>query len=149
MSGPLQLTTRLEPRGPAAAVVLTDDQVAGLGGGKTPGVRFTVHGITVDGRIGRMGGENLLGFSRAVREKLGVAAGDEITVTVELAAGPPPVDIPADLAAALDADPALRVAFDALAPSRRKEHARSVAEAKRAETRERRITAVVRALTGS
>lgn len=149
MSEPLQLTTRLEPRGPAAAVLLTDEQVAGLGAGKTPAVRFTVNGTTVDGRIGRMGGENLLGFNKAVRDKLGVAAGDEITVTIALAAGPPPVDLPADLAAALDADPALRAAFDALAPSHRKEHARSVADAKRPETRQRRIAAVVSALSGS
>lgn len=149
MSGPLQLTTRLEPRGPAAAVLLTDEQVAGLGAGKTPPVRFTVGGTTIDGRIGRMGGENLLGFNKAVRDRLGVAAGDEITVTIELAAGPPPVDVPADLAAALDADPAVRSAFDALAPSHRKEHARSVAEAKRPETRERRIAAVISALRGS
>lgn len=149
MSAPLEVTTRLEPRGPAAAVVLSDEQVAGLGAGKTPAVRFTVGGTTVDGRIGRMGGENLLGFSKAVRDKLGVAAGDEITVVIELAAGPSPVDVPADLAAALDADPAVRAAFDALAPSRRKEHARSVSDAKRPDTREKRIAAVISALSGS
>lgn len=145
----LEITTRLEPRGPAAAVILTDEQVASLGAGKTPPVRFTVNGVTVDGRIGRMGGENLMGFNKAVRDKLGVAAGDEITVTIELAGGPPPVDVPADLAAVLDADPALRAAFDALAPSHRKEHARSVADAKRPDTREKRIAAVVSALSGS
>lgn len=145
----LHLRTRLEPRGPAAAVLLTDEQVAALGGGKTPPVRFTVNGTTVDGRIGRMGGQNLLGFNKAVRERLGVTAGDEVSVTIELAAGPPPVDVPADLAAVLDADPALRAAFDALAPSHRKEHARSVADAKRPETRQRRIAAVVGALSGS
>ena len=37
--------------GPAGAVVLTDDQVATLGAGKTPAVRVTVNGVTVPARI--------------------------------------------------------------------------------------------------
>ncbi|MBY6348735.1 YdeI/OmpD-associated family protein [Rhodococcus corynebacterioides] len=44
---------------------------------------------------------------------------------------------------------AVRAAFDALAPSARKEHARSVADAKRADTRARRVAAVVAALRGA
>ena len=52
-----------------------------------------------------------------------------------------------DLGAALDADPRVRAAFDALAYSHRKEHVRSVVEAKRPETRERRIAAVVAKLS--
>ncbi|MCW2528692.1 MAG: hypothetical protein JWM76_3552, partial [Pseudonocardiales bacterium] len=51
--------TTLQPRGPAAAVILTDDQVGALGGGKTPAVQVTVNDTTFAGRIGRMGGENL------------------------------------------------------------------------------------------
>ena len=43
----------------------------------------------------------------------------------------------------------MRPAFDALSLSRRKELARSVAEAKRPETRERRIAAVLDALAGA
>ena len=43
------------------------------------------------------------------------------------------------LAAALKADPAAQAAFDALAPSHRKEYARWVADAKRPETREKRL----------
>ena len=56
--------------------------------------------------------------------------------------------MPPALAAALDADPALRSAFDALSYSVRKEHARSVAEAKQDATRERRITKIVDGLRG-
>jgi hypothetical protein len=50
------------------------------------------------------------------------------------------------LAAALDADPAARAAFDALAPSHRKEFARWIGEAKRDETRKRRIGETLRML---
>ena len=142
----LRVSTVLESRGPAAAIVLSDEQVASLGSTKTPPVRFTIGGQTVRGRIGRMGGENLLGLNKSVRATLGVEAGDTVDVTIELDDQPQVIEVPPALATALDADPAVRAAFDALAPSTRKEHARSVADAKRDDTRERRITAIVQSL---
>ncbi|MGJ0118512.1 YdeI/OmpD-associated family protein [Williamsia sp. MIQD14] len=145
----LRRTVTLQKRGPAAAIVLTDDEVASFGGTKTPPVRFTIGGITVAGRVGRMGGENLLGLNKAVRTQLGVEAGDTVDVAIELDDGPREIEIPPALATALDADPAVRAAFDALAPSRRKEHARAVADAKRDETRDRRIAAIVEGLRSS
>ncbi len=145
MPEPVRITTILQPRGPAAAVILTDEQVAEIGqGAKTPPVQVTVNGgYTFGGRIGRMGGESLLGFNKASRLAAGVEAGDEITIDVVLDAAPRDVDVPDDLAAALTADTAARAAFDALAYSHRKEYARWVAEAKRPETRERRIAETV------
>ncbi|MFS0853856.1 YdeI/OmpD-associated family protein [Microbacterium sp. 179-I 3D4 NHS] len=65
---------------------------------------------------------------------------------IRLDAGERTVDEPAALTAALDADPALRTAFDALTYSVRKEHARSVAEAKQDATRDRRIAKIIDAL---
>ncbi|MDJ1113376.1 YdeI/OmpD-associated family protein [Microbacterium dauci] len=56
------------------------------------------------------------------------------------------IDVPDDLAAALAAEPQVQAAFDALAPSRRKELARAVADAKRAETREKRIATALEQL---
>lgn len=144
----IRLTVELQKRGPAAAIVLTDEQVATLGSTKTPPVRFTIDGQTIEGRVGRMGGENLLGLNKAVRTQLGVEAGDTVDVLIEPDAAPREVALPDDLAAALDGEPGLRAAFDALAPSRRKEHARSVSDAKKAETRERRIAAVLDAVRG-
>ncbi|WP_045820971.1 YdeI/OmpD-associated family protein [Williamsia herbipolensis] len=145
----LRRTVTLQRRGPAAAIVLTDDDVASLGGTKTPPVRFTIGGTEIAGRIGRMGGENLLGLNKAVRTLLGVEAGDTVDVVIELDDGPREIEIPSALAAALDADPTVRATFDALAPSRRKEHARAVADAKRDETRDRRIAAIVEGLRSS
>lgn len=143
----LRLTVVLEKRGPAAAIVLTDEQVAALGAPtKTPPVRFTIGSQTVQGRIGRMGGENLLGLNKSVRGQLGVDAGDTVDVIIEADLAPREVSLPPELARVLDADPSLRAAFDALAPSRRKEHARSVADAKQEKTRERRLAAIVDSL---
>lgn len=143
----LQLTTTLEPRGPAAAIVLTDEQVAGLGGGrKAFPVRITIGAVTVEGRVARMGSENLVGLSRERRTALGVETGDTVEVVVAFDGGERTVEVPPDLAEALAAA-GVREAFDALAPSHRKEHVRSVTDAKKPETRARRVSAVVTALS--
>ena len=144
MSRPVIIRSTLEPRGPAGAVVLTDEQVAEIGqGAATPPVLVTVNGTTLPMRIGRRGGESRLGFSRAARERAGVEIGETVELAVVLDGGERTVELPADLAAALAADPEARRAFDALAPSHRKEYARWVGEAKRAETRDRRVRATL------
>lgn len=140
MTEPLRLTTTLHPRGPAAALLLTDDQVAAIAGGpKTPAVTVTVNGsYTFQGRIGRMGGENLLGFNKAVRTAAGVEAGDTVEVVIVAETAPRTVEVPDDLAAAL-AEAGAAEAFAGLAPSHRKEYVRWVTEAKRPETRAKRV----------
>jgi uncharacterized protein YdeI (YjbR/CyaY-like superfamily) len=52
---------------------------------------------------------------------------------------PEPDAIPRELAEALAGDPAAQRAFDALPPSHRREYAEWVAEAKRDDTRARRV----------
>jgi uncharacterized protein YdeI (YjbR/CyaY-like superfamily) len=61
---------------------------------------------------------------------------------------PRTVEVPADLRAALDASPTAAAAWEKLSYTYRKEHARSVLDAKKAETRTRRIAAVVAKLEG-
>jgi hypothetical protein len=146
MSSELRLTPTLHPRGPAAAVVLTDEQVAALGGGaRAFPVRVTVGAATVEARVARMGGENLVGLSRERRTALGVGTGDTVEVLIAHDTAERTVEVPPDLAGTLDAA-GLREAFDRLAPSHRKEHVRSVTDARRPETRARRAAAVVDAL---
>ena len=137
--GVLRLCAVLEPRGPAGAIVLSDEQVVSLGGSKTPPVRVTANGVTVPARVGRMGGENLLGFSKTLRAELGIAIGQSVEVVIALDAQPRTVTLPQPLADALAGDPALSAAFEALAPSHRKEFARWVGEAKREQTVRARV----------
>ena len=142
----LRLHTVLTGRGPAAAILLSDEQVASLGGGKAFPVAVTIGDRTARLRVARMGGANMIGFSKAVRAELGVEIDQEVDAVIRVDAAERTVDVPAELAAALDADPALRAAFDALSYSTRKEHARTVAEAKQDATRERRIAKIVESL---
>jgi uncharacterized protein YdeI (YjbR/CyaY-like superfamily) len=138
--GELTWKTTLEPRGPAAAVILDDDQVAQVGEGKKAfPVQATINGFTWAGRVSRMGGEFLLGLRREVREAAGVEAGDEVTVSVALDDAPREVEVPPALADALAADAAAKARFDGLAFTHRKEFARWIEEAKKAQTRSRRV----------
>ena len=144
MASPLRLTVTLQARGPAAAIVLSDEQVAGLAGGaKTFPVSVTIEGRgAFAGRLARMGGENLIGLNKSVREAVGVAVGDTVDAVIAHDGGDRTVDVPDDLAAAL-ADAGAADAFAALAPSHRKEYVRWITEAKTAETRAKRVADAV------
>lgn len=135
----LRIRTTIQQRGPAAAIVLDDEQVASLGGARNAPVTLTIGGATVRTRIGQMGGENLLGLSKERRAALGVEAGDEVEAVIALDEAERAVELPPELEAAFAQDPAAKTAFEGLAPSRRKELARGIAEAKAPATRERRL----------
>jgi hypothetical protein len=121
-------------------VVLDDEQVATVGeGAKRFPVVATVNGHSWRTTVARMGGEFLVGLNRAVREAAGVEAGDTVDAGIELDSAPREVDVPDVLATALAADPTALAAFDTLAYTHRKEYARWVAEAKREDTRHRRV----------
>src|ERR1700738_1288788 len=111
--GEIRFNARLQPRGPAAAVVLDDAQVAVVGdGAKRFPVVASVNGYTWRTSVSRMGGEFLLGLSRQVRQAAGVESGDVVDVALHLDAAPRDVDVPDVLAAALAADPQARAAFE-------------------------------------
>src|SRR3954466_5186476 len=111
--GSIRLTTTLEPRGPAAAVVLDDESVAAVGeGAKRFPVSATVNGYTWRTTVTRMRGEFLLGLNRAVRGEAGVEAGDTVDVELALDTAPREVEVPEALATALAGDSAARAAFD-------------------------------------
>ena len=111
--GSIRLTTALVARGPAAAVVLDDDRVAGVGeGAKRFPVRATINGFSWPTTVTRMGGESLLGLSRAVRDGASVEVGDSVEVELELDTAAREVDVPVALAEALARDPAARAAYE-------------------------------------
>jgi len=74
-----------------------------------------------------------------VRAETGLAGGAPIRVTLTVADSPRTVEMPADFAAALDADAAARRFFDGLSNSLQRYHVDSISAAKTPETRQRRI----------
>jgi Bacteriocin-protection, YdeI or OmpD-Associated/Domain of unknown function (DUF1905) len=129
----------------ATGLPVPDEVVDGLGGGKKPAVVVTIGAHSYRSTVANRGGRYLLPLSAENRTAAGVAAGDEVDVRVELDTAPREVAVPEDLAAALAAAD-VRAAFDALNFTQRKEHARTVEEAKKPETRQRRIEKVVGSL---
>jgi hypothetical protein len=128
----------------ATGLQVPDEVVTALGAGKRPPVVVTVGGHTYRSTVAPMGGAFWIPLAAEHREAAGLAAGDEVTVGVELDTAPREVALPDDLAAAFDDD--VRAFFDGLAPSHRKEWVRWVEEAKKPETRAARIEKTVHSL---
>jgi hypothetical protein len=122
--------------------------VDGLGGGKRAKVAVTLNGHRYRTSLAVMGGRVLVGVNAEVRAAAGVAAGDELEVELVLDDAPRVVEVPDDLAAALAQAPGASDAFAALSYSGQRRHVLAVDGAKAAETRARRIAAVVADVTG-
>lgn len=141
-------TTLLRAEGMnATGIEIPPEIVDKFGQGKRPRVVLTVKGHTYRSTVAVMGGKYMIGVPKEHREAAGIKGGDRIEVSLELDTAPREVDIPKDLAAALKKAGATK-GFDALSYTFRKEHVRSIAEAKAEDTRARRIEkAVAQALT--
>jgi hypothetical protein len=122
----------------ATGIAVPEEIVNALASGRRPRVKVTVGGHTYRTTVAPMGGRFFVPLSAENREAAGVAAGDEVDVVCEPDTEPREVVVPADLQAALEQHDA-SAAFDRLSYSHRKEWVRWVEEAKKAETRERRI----------
>jgi len=122
--------------------------VAALGAGKRPPVVVEVNGYQYRSTVAPMGGKYLLPFSAERRTESGIKGGDAIDVELTLDTAPRTVEIPDDLQAALDASPTAAAAWSKLSYTHQKEHVRSVLDAKKADTRTRRIDAAIAKLEG-
>jgi hypothetical protein len=143
----MRFTTTVEVAGKTATgFAVPDEVVDALGSGRRPSVSVTVGGHTYRTTVSSMGGRFMVPLSAENRTAAGVAGGDEVDVDIELDTAPREVVVPDDLAAALDAAPGARAAFDGLSFTRRKEYARLVDDAKTDATRQRRIAKAVEEL---
>lgn len=139
-------TTILQGDKTATGIRVPDEVVESLGKGKRPPVKVTINGFTYRNTIAVMGGEYMVGVSAENRAGAGVAGGDVVDVDIELDTEPRTVDVPDDLAAALDGVPDARRTFDALSNSNKGWHVLQVQGARSDETRARRIAKSVDAL---
>jgi uncharacterized protein YdeI (YjbR/CyaY-like superfamily) len=88
-----------------------------------------------------MGRSYCIGVLKSIVEQAGLEFGDPVDVTVERDTAERTVEPPSELQLAFAEDPALRVAWDGLSFTARKEMARDIEGAKRPETRARRTEA--------
>jgi hypothetical protein len=127
----------------ATGLPVPPDVLESLGAGKRPAVRVTLGGHTYRTSVGTVDGQPMLPVSAEARQSAGVAGGDEVDVEIELDTAPREVTVPPDFAAALDQDPEARRFFDGLSYSNKRRFTEPIADAKTAETRERRIAKAI------
>jgi Bacteriocin-protection, YdeI or OmpD-Associated/Domain of unknown function (DUF1905) len=128
--------------GTGAYVVVALD-VPVLFGSRRPPVRGTVNGFPFRTTLAPYGGDWYLGFNRKVREGARIAAGEEVVIELERDDELREVEVPSDLAEALAGEAQARKNFERLSYSHRKEYVDWIEEAKRDETRRRRIEKTV------
>jgi hypothetical protein len=127
----------------ATGIEIPDEVVAGLGAGRKPPVRVTIAGHTYRSTVAARGNRYLVGVSAENREASGVAAGDEVDVDIELDTAPREVTVPSDLATALGDHAEAQRFFESLAHSQRQWYVQPIEQAKKPETRERRVEKAV------
>ncbi|RLK59344.1 YdeI/OmpD-associated family protein [Actinokineospora cianjurensis] len=130
----------------ATGLRVPEEVVAALSTKKRLPVKITVGGHSYRTTVGPYGDGYFVPLSAENRKAAGVAAGDAVTVDIEVDDEPRVVEVPEDLAAALAAAGG-RAAFDKLSYSHQRAHVLSVTDAKTDATRQRRVEKVVTALT--
>ena len=123
----------------ATGIEIPPEVVESLGAGKKPPVAVTINGHTYRSTVASRSGRFLVGVSAENRAAADVAAGDKIEVELELDDKPREVRVPDDLAAALDRDAKAKSFFEELTYSQKKWYVLPIEEAKKQETRERRL----------
>jgi len=143
----MKIRALLEQTGKTAVgFAVPEDVVLALGKGKRPPVNVTINGYTYRSTVAPMGGRYLVGVSAENRSAAGVLGGQTHEIELTLDEAPREVELPADFAEALAAEPAARRSFDALSPSNKGYHTALIAGAKSDETRRRRIEKSISAL---
>jgi hypothetical protein len=106
-------------------------------------VRASFNGVDYRGSTMPMGdGTFCVGLTKAVRAAAHVDVGDQVHVVVALDSELRTVDVPADLAAALETA-LLTGTFNSPAYTHRKEYVRWIVEAKKSETRQKRLARAI------
>jgi len=136
-----------DPTGAGTFVRIPPDVQAKLGLRGRPKIKSVIAGSPYQGSLMPMGdGTFCLGVLKAIQQAAGVTRGDTITVELELDAAPRIVEPPPDLAGALARDKRAAARWDGMSFTNQKEMARSLEEAKKPETRERRLAAALERL---
>jgi hypothetical protein len=131
--------------GPMCFIPVTFDPKAVFGKVRAP-VKVTLNGYTYRSTIAAMGGPPCIPLRRSNREAAGVNGGETLEVRLDLDTGKREVKPPADFVKALKAAPPAWLRWRELSYSHQREYAEAIEEAKKPETRARRIEMAVRAI---
>jgi len=140
-------TATIQNAGGGGAFVEVPFDVEKEFGSKRPKVKAMIGGVPYRGTLTRMGTEcHILGIRKEIREQIGRTFGGEIKITVEPDAEPRVVEVPTDFAKALGKEKSAQAYFNSLSYSHQREHVNYIMEAKREETRAKRIDRTIEIL---
>ena len=126
-------------------IPLAFDPKAVFGKVRAP-VRVTLNGYTFRSTIAAMGGQPCIPLRKSHREAAGLEGGETIVVRLDHDTDKREVKPPADFLKALKAEPKALERWCALSYTHQREHVEAIEEAKKPETRARRIDGAVRKL---
>jgi len=110
-------------------------------------INATFDGESYRGSLAPMGGaQHFLGVLKQIREKIGKNIGDSVHVTIVKDEEERVVEIPIELQQIFDANTSLKAVYDKLSYTARKEMCRDISEAKKPETKLKKIDKAVQTL---
>jgi hypothetical protein len=127
-------------------IEVPQDVITKLGGkGRTP-VNATFDGVSYRGSIVKMRGIMMIGVTKAIMAEAGVGVGDTLTVVVENDDAPREVEAPEELTKAFRRAQGAKAEWDRLPFTHQREYVEAILDAKKPETRARRVDATIEAL---
>jgi len=139
-----QATLQADPTGTGTYIAVPRAINTKLGLKGRPKVQTVIAGHPYRGSLMPVGdGTYLLGVLKAIQQAEGLKRGDNITVELEIDTAPRVIEPPSDLAKVLARDKRAASAWEKRSYTDRREMPRSLEEAKKPETRERRLAAAV------
>jgi hypothetical protein len=136
-----------DPTGTGTFIAVPRELNARLGLKGRPKIQAVIAGHPYRGSLMPMGdGTFGLGVLKAIQQSAGVTRGDTVTVELAIDTAPRVIEPPADLAVALAKNRRAAASWDRLSYTDKREMARSLEEAKKSATRERRLAAAVERL---
>lgn len=136
-----------DPTGVGTYIVVPRELNSRLGLKGRPKVQAVIAGHPYRGSLMPMGdGTFCLGVLKAIQQSAGVTRGDTVTVELELDTAPRVIEPPSDLAQLMARDEKAAAAWEKLSYTNKREMALSLEEAKRPETRQRRLTTALEKL---
>jgi hypothetical protein len=139
-----------DPKYPNMAAVTLPERVKkklGVARARMP-IAGTADGVPFRTSAMNMGAGHCFVFTRELREATGKRAGDRVAFEIWKDEEPRTVEVPRDLAQALARNAAARKNFAGMSFTHRKEFARWIEEAKKPETRARRLQKAVQMCAG-
>jgi len=136
-----------DPTGTGTFIRVPRELNAKLGLKGRPKVRAVLAGHPYRGSLMPVGdGTFVLGVLKAIQESARVTRGDRITVELELDTAPREIEPPPEIAGVLARDRKAAAAWDKLSYTNKRELASGITEARRPETRERRVAMAIERL---